>query len=161
VFERPKFACSTKAGLNLVKGQHDFVFVTPSAEFLNVFNGRKIWADALVAFHDDPSDLGWPHAAFFDPAEEGFKAAILLPVAIGEGAVDDGAVEIDDPFLLASHPACLLRGKRATVEAALKSDDSDLFPAADFDAVGAGEFDRALSRFRPGAEEKGGAESLG
>ncbi len=57
MFEGPKFTGATEARLNLVKGEHDLMFVTPSTELFDVGHRSKVWTDALITLHHDSCNL--------------------------------------------------------------------------------------------------------
>ena len=153
---RPKPACTSS------KISTTLVLLAPLGQLLHVFHRREVGPDALVGFHHHAGDVLRLQAALgSSAARKTLEAGVLLPVAVGEGRVDDGRVFVDDPALLPGHAAGLLRAERAPVKAALEADDADLLLAADLDAVRARELDGAFGGLRAGGEQEDFLQSLG
>ena len=164
MLEGPEFPGAAEAGLDFVKGQDEIWCCRHhSGKLTNEFDGwRNRATDALgIRFHDHAGDVLRLHAARFDGGEEGVEAGVGLPIAVGERRGDDRGVFIDDPRFLAGHTAGLLRAEGAPVKTAFPADDADLLIAADFDPVGAAQFDRALGGLRTGGKQENFLQTLG
>src|SRR6185369_13589599 len=154
VFEAPEFAGSAESSLDFIEDENDLVLVAPISQVPNVIDRREVRSDALIGFHHDAGDLVRLETGAGDCIDEGVKAGVLLPVTVGEGSVNDGRVKINDPGLLSRHAAGLLRTESAAMETAFETNKADLFLTTGFDALGAGQLERALGGLRTGGQQK-------
>src|SRR5262249_7334315 len=108
VFERPKFAGSTKASLHLVEDEQGIMVFAPGSQILDVLDGREIRANTLVTLGQGTSHGVGRYAAPVNRFEEGSEVGAHGPVAIGKRDLDDSGVFIDNPAFLARDAAGLL-----------------------------------------------------
>ena len=154
MFEAGELAGAAKAGLDFVAGEEDLMLVAPLAHALHVSDGGEGGGAALVGFDENAGDLGGGNAFIGEALFEEFEGHVFGAEAVREGDLDEAGIEVDDPFFEDGDAAGLLGAEGAAVEGFFVGDDDVLRGAADFDAVGAGEFDGALDGFGADGEEE-------
>jgi len=154
MLEGPEPARAAKAGLNFIEDQQDLMRPAPLGKLANVIHRREVRPHALVGFKDHAGDILRRQSFPGQRCQEKLEAGVLGPVAVREGNLHDRRVLVDDPALLPGNAAGLLRAQRSPVEAAFRAHEADLPGAAFADAMGAGQFEGALRRFRTGCQQK-------